>query len=47
MGIDKQKIFNFGCPSLDLLLEINFKKKLLNSIMRIGVGNDINFEKNI
>ena len=45
MGIDKQKIFNFGCPSLDLLLEINFKKKLLNSIMRIGVGNDINFEK--
>ena len=45
MGIENKYIYNYGCPSLDLLTSINFKKKNLNQIMNLGVGDNIDFSK--
>ena len=45
MGINYSRIFNFGCPSLDLLYYKNKLKKDLSFINNIGVGSNISFQK--
>ncbi len=45
MGIENKYIYNYGCPSLDILTSINFGKKNLNQIMKLGVGDNIDFSK--
>ncbi len=45
MGINYSRIFNFGCPSLDLLNYKNKLKKDLSFINNIGVGSNISFQK--
>ena len=45
MGIDKKKVFNFGCPSLDLISRMKFNRKNLKKIMKYGVGKNIDFSK--
>ena len=45
MGIDKKKVFNFGCPSLDLISRMKFNRKNLKKIMKYGVEKILTFLK--
>ncbi len=43
MGEHKSVIYNYGCPSLDIIKNINLNKSNLKNIIFNGTGNIINF----
>lgn len=45
MGEDPKKVFFVGCPSIDIIKKINFKKKTDLSKYKYGVGHPVNLEK--
>jgi len=45
MGANPKKVFNVGCPSLDLLNKRNLVKRNLAEINHLGVGANIDFRQ--
>tara|TARA_B110000003_G_scaffold215562_1_gene214958 strand:+ start:1972 stop:3120 length:1149 start_codon:yes stop_codon:yes gene_type:complete len=45
MGEDPKKVFNVGCPSIDHIKQINFKKKISLNKYSYGVGNPVDLKK--
>ena len=45
MGEEKNRVFNVGCTSIDLIKKINFKNNIILSKYKYGVGNKIDLNK--
>lgn len=45
MGENPKKVFNVGCPSIDQIKSINFKKKLSLTKYKFGVGYKVDLKK--
>ena len=45
MGENPKYVFNVGCPSIDLIKNINFSKKVLLNKYKYGVGHKVDITK--